>query len=82
MKEQKLRKRIRTIIQEDLHAQKTAGEHVRARTREAEKFARMIRERIDPEDNDLPEWLVEKVSLAANDLNDVFQFLDTNWEQP
>ena len=42
----------------------------------------MIRERIDPEDNDLPEWLVEKVSLAANDLNEVFQFLDTNWEQP
>lgn len=51
------------------------GEHALQKLREAEKFARMLQDRIEPGD-DLPEWLVEKFSLAASDLNEAFQYLD------
>lgn len=82
MKEQKLREVIRKVAKEELHeSHGTDGEHSRAKLREAAKFASMLHDFIRPGD-DLPEWVVEKIGMSANHLNEVFQYLDTDWDRP
>ncbi len=53
------------------------GEFAESKLKEVMKFAKMIHRKIQGR-SDLPEWVVEKFSVAAHDLNDVFQYLDNN----
>ena len=46
-----------------------------SKLKEVMKFAKMIHRKIEGR-GDLPEWVVEKFSVAAHDLNEVFQYLD------
>jgi hypothetical protein len=59
------------------HNDDNDGEHTLSKLQEAEKFAQMLRRRIRP-GQDLPEWVVEKISLSAYHLNEVYQYLDTD----
>jgi len=51
------------------------GEFAESKLQEIMKFAKMIHGKIQGR-SDLPEWVVEKFSVAAHDLNDIFQYLD------
>lgn len=51
------------------------GTHALKNLRETKKFAKMLMSKINEGDN-LPEWVVEKIVIAANDLNDIFQYMD------
>lgn len=51
------------------------GEFAESKLKEVMKFAKMIHRKIQGR-GDLPEWVVEKFSVAAHDLNEVFQYLD------
>jgi hypothetical protein len=81
MKESELRSLIREVAKQELkESYGTDGEHSRAKLREAMKFAKMLHDFIR-EGDDLPEWVVEKISMSANHLNEVFQYLDTDWDR-
>lgn len=51
------------------------GDFAESKLKEVMKFAKMIHRKIQNR-NDLPEWVVEKFSVAAHNLNEVFQYLD------
>lgn len=51
------------------------GTHTLKNLKEVEKFANMLIGKINEGEN-LPEWVVEKIAIAANDLNDIFQYMD------
>jgi hypothetical protein len=53
------------------------GEFARSKLAEANKFSAMLYRRIR-DGQDLPEWVMEKITIAANDLNECFQYLDNN----
>lgn len=53
------------------------GEFARSKLSEANKFSAMLYRRIR-DDQDLPEWMMEKIITASNDLNECFQYLDNN----
>jgi hypothetical protein len=53
------------------------GEFARSKLAEANKFSAMLYRRIR-NGQDLPEWVMEKITIAANDLNECFQYLDNN----
>lgn len=53
------------------------GEFARSKLAEANKFSAMLYRRIR-DDQDLPEWVMEKITIVANDLNECFQYLDNN----
>lgn len=53
------------------------GEYAKAKLREVNKFSLMLYRRIR-DGQDLPEWMMEKIITASNDLNECFQYLDNN----
>jgi hypothetical protein len=58
-------------------AHDTDGEYAKAKLREVNKFSVMLYRRIR-DDQDLPEWIMEKIMHASDDLNESFQYLDNN----
>jgi len=51
------------------------GKHARYKLREIMKFAKMLHDYIDKED-ELPEWIMDKFTVSANDLNESYQYLE------
>ena len=57
------------------------GKYIKDKLRETAKFANMICQLVDDHD-DLPEWVVGKAVVSANDLNDVYQYLESEYTRP
>lgn len=53
----------------------TDGKHAKHKLREIMKFAKMLHEFIDGHEN-LPEWIMDKFAVSANDLNESYQYLE------
>jgi N-acetylglucosamine kinase-like BadF-type ATPase len=51
------------------------GKHARYKLREVMKFAKMLHDHIEPGD-ELPEWIMDKFTISANDLNESYQYLE------
>ena len=52
------------------------GEYALSKLKEIHKFSAMLHRRIR-KGEDLPEWIMEKITLSAHHMNESFQYLDT-----
>lgn len=76
MKKSKLRALIREEAKKLVNeGHRADGEMAIDKLEETKKFARMLCDLIDERDN-LPEWVMEKIIVAANDFNDIYQYME------
>lgn len=72
--EEELRKLIREQTKKLLESHYNDGEHAVQKLREVNKFSGMLLNEIDVGD-ELPEWIMDKFAVAANDMNEIYQYL-------
>ena len=73
-KEWALRREVRSIIQEESGPD---GKYAKRKLKEIHKFSRMLFKLIR-RDEKLPNWVMDKFSNCADELNDIYQYMESD----